>query len=138
MVYNLGFPDAAATPNYTNNRLPFFDRTNSYDLSVTNTTLFHGNWDAFTKTQIFRSDIANHTPVDSLYLVSKPSWFASLTFPPFNPATGYTNLYWTSIPAGWALVNANANGTPQWPDDVGAFSSGISGAVKLNGAVILR
>jgi PKD repeat protein len=133
MIYNLGFPNAAASSTYTNTRPPSTDRVNALDLNVTNTALIHGNWDSFNRAQVWRADIADHNIPNSLYLSSKPSWFGNLAWPPFDPAVGYTNLYWTSIPAGYRFINGVD------PPGVGSNQPpvGQGSAVPLNGGAPL-
>lgn len=60
------------------------------------TMLRHGNWDGYNDAQVWcdtsgepgcQGGSNDHTLPSSLYLASKPSWFADIAWPPVNPAT---------------------------------------------------
>jgi hypothetical protein len=77
------------------------------------TLLNHGNYNSATGTQIWDPAISDHVLPNSLYLSAAPSWFGSLKWPPFNPATGFTGVSTISIPAGYRYVNGtDPGGTP--------------------------
>lgn len=58
----------------------------SGDAQVKATLYRHGNWDSVNRTQLWESSNTDHTLPNSLYLSSKPSWFGTLGWPPFDPA----------------------------------------------------
>ncbi len=103
-IYMFGYP---GTFSYSTTRPPYSvrDKYIALDLNVTNTMILHGNWESKTKTVTWASSIPDRSIPDSLYLTSKPAWFGTLTWPPVEPARGYTNLSFTSIPAGYRYIN---------------------------------
>jgi hypothetical protein len=80
---------------------------NNGDPSVTATIYRHGNWDSFSNTQRWESSNSDRVVPNSLYLSSKPAWFGSLTWPPFNPASPDLADP-TSIPAGYRFIQGIA------------------------------
>jgi len=94
-----------------------------YDSGVSNTIVSHGNWDSYNKTQAWITN--DHTIPSSYYLTAKPSWFPSdMTWPPVDPANGYTNMHARGnyvIPAMSAYTN---NGT--WPTNAAGGGGGSS------------
>lgn len=70
--------------------------------------LVSANWDAVTGGQIFEPLVTSHTLTNSYAYLSKPAFFGSLTWPPFNAANGaaYTNADARElIPAGYRYVH---------------------------------
>lgn len=66
--------------------------------------LTHGNWDYVNDAQIWEATIADHDLPSSYVYSSKPSYFNSLTWPPFDPSNpGAANM--EDIPAGYRLTN---------------------------------
>jgi hypothetical protein len=75
------------------------------DLDVANTLIRKGNYN-YANNAIPAGEATADTIPNSYYLSSKPSWFGSLTWPPFDtasPSSNWTN-YYTAIPAGYRLV----------------------------------
>lgn len=101
--------DPGNVPDWDSNYIYVFGDDGSsgevrgYDTRVTNTMILHGNWDSVTKAVAWSTN-SDHTIPESYYLDSKPSWFYSLDWPPFDSATGYTNRHWSSIPAGYRYL----------------------------------
>jgi hypothetical protein len=114
-IYMLGYPGVYG---YTTNRPPYAGRpvghadADGLDGAVTNTMILHGNWESKTKTQTWSTN-SDHTIPNSYYLTVKPSWFQSdMTWPPINPANGYTNLnFQYTLPAIAAYTNGGNWGT---------------------------
>jgi hypothetical protein len=78
------------------------------DLNVANSMLRHGNYDYLNGSIAWDSGIADHTIPASYFRSGKPSYFANLTWPPFDPASppGYFNDSNISrIPAGYRFVH---------------------------------
>lgn len=97
-VLMLGFPDGTGNGTYTGQRPPTIERSDTLDLYVTNSALFHGNWDSKNAVQSWDADRSNKDLPQSLYLNTKPTWFGNLNWP-FNPTNGWTNLVLeTSVP----------------------------------------
>lgn len=74
-----------------------------YQPQVTNTMIFHSNWDSVLKAVDWGTNSTHELP-NSLYLSSKPNWFGNLQWPPIQTVNGYTNLYEGSIPAGYRFL----------------------------------
>ena len=89
------------------------------------TLINHGNWDVVNQTQIWSTNIADHTIPNSYYLTAKPAFFGTLAWPPIDPSNAtavspmnipaaYRYFYGTNPPAG--SINqpptANASATP--------------------------
>lgn len=74
------------------------------DTQVKATIYRHGNWDSVNHTQLWESSNADHTLPSSLYLASKPSWFGTLAWPPFDPANPGAAAA-IGIPAGYRYFN---------------------------------
>lgn len=129
-VYWLGFPNGSGNGTYTNTRPPSLDRVGALDLNVSNTATFYANWDSYYKSNNFfgRTDICATNLPNSLYLTTAPAWFANLSWPPINSTNGYTNLYYTAIPAGFRFFNG------YWPDEAtGTAPVTFGGGVRLSG-----
>jgi PKD repeat protein len=103
-AFYFGYPNGG-NADYIGTRPPSTDRVNAYDRNVTNTMILHGNWDSKTKSQIWSPSISDRNLPNSLYLSSKPAWFGNLVWPPFDPAKGYSNLDFSSIPAGYRFIH---------------------------------
>lgn len=74
--------------------------SSSYDSLSTNAAIVHGNYDAVTRQIAWSGGIADQNLRSSYYLLSKPSWFGSLAWPPYdprNPSASDPNR----IPAGY-------------------------------------
>ena len=76
-----------------------------YDEGVTNTMIFHLNWDSVNKGSAVAKPGQDTTLPDSLYLTAKPTWFGNLTWPPVSHIVGYTNMTIAAIPAGYRYLN---------------------------------
>lgn len=90
-IYRLGY-DAIATD------------FNNGDTQVKATLYRHGNWDSMNRTQVWESSNTDHTLPASLYLSAKPTWFASLAWPPYDPASP-ASASADDIPAGYRYFN---------------------------------
>ena len=76
------------------------DGDTTRDTTEPGDTLFrHGNYSARTGTVTWDSGMSDHNIPSSLYLASKPSWFGSLAWPPYEPVSGGTASP-EGIPAG--------------------------------------
>jgi hypothetical protein len=101
----------------------------SLDLNVTNTMVWHGNYSRKADAIAWDASISDVTIPPSYYLSSKPSFFRSLTWPPYNPTnTSAAAISMTNIPAGYRYVYGVD------PPEAGAAeppSAVIGGAAKL-------
>jgi hypothetical protein len=80
------------------------------------TLLKHGNYDYFNLATVWDPSISDHVIPDSLYLSSKPAWFAVLPWPPFTPERqdfNPSNL--NKIPAQARYENGPGIGLPYNP-----------------------
>ena len=75
-----------------------------YDTGVTNTLTLKGNYYFFTNAIPAAESLGGLSLSNSLYLGSKPAWFAGCTFPPFEPASPGA-ITTTNIPAEFRYVN---------------------------------
>lgn len=101
VILRLGYPFGG---NNTSSGADAF-KTNlmNIDLLVRSNTLIHANFDYATKKVNYDPAIPDQTPPPSLYLASKPEWFSSAVWPPFDPnRPGEASI--TSIPAGVRFV----------------------------------
>lgn len=76
------------------------------EIEAWDSTLKHGNWDVVTETVIWDGSIADHTIPESLYLPSKPAWFGTLAWPPFNSSNPSAASV-DDIPAGYRYLNGS-------------------------------
>lgn len=107
-----GYPNGTGNASWSGGpRPPFVDRANNFDMNVTNSTTFQGNWDSFHNAQVW--NYAIHSLSNSMYLASAPSWFV-VTWPPFDPSTGTNNIATNMLPAQIRYYSGN------WPDEVGS------------------
>lgn len=107
----------------------------NFDQGVSNTMTFHSNWNSNEKTVNWGTNSTHYLP-NSLYLQSAPSWFYSLSWPPFDPSNGYTNEYWNSIPAGYRFLN-NGSDPPSGGSTTTASASLGTGTLRVtNGKLI--
>jgi hypothetical protein len=117
LIYELGFPNlgnkayttirpATNPPSY----LPpegYIADANAYqqlDLNVKNTILRHGNYDFFTKSQIWDPTISDRAVRTSYFATTKPSWFGALAWPAFD-ATRASTLDSMMIPAQFRYLH---------------------------------
>jgi hypothetical protein len=78
------------------------------DLDVQGTVIDKGNYlYGTTGAAGSMSSLGGDTLPASLFLVSKPSWFGSLAWPPFDPANPNASSY-AAIPAGYRFANNGA------------------------------
>jgi hypothetical protein len=77
--------------------------TRTDDPRVTNTLVRVGNWDAVNGTIVWGTNTVQ-TITNSLAYASKPSWWGSGTWPPFDPNNA-SAANRTNIPAGYRYVN---------------------------------
>ena len=99
------------------------------DDSITLSTLYrHMDYDTVTAGITYNGTNADVTLPSSLYYPSKPSWWGSLTWPPYNPSnTTAAGISPTNIPAGYRLVFGT---NPPTDGGSGGYSSG-SGTVTV-------
>jgi hypothetical protein len=74
------------------------------DLDVEATTLLKANYFYPTRKIPDNESIGADTLPDSLFRASKPDWFGTLAWPPFNPFSPAPTF--TSIPAGFRYINS--------------------------------
>ena len=77
---------------------------------------------------------ADHGIPNSYYLTSKPAFFGSLTWPPFNPAAGLAGASITNIPAGYRFVygtNPPSGSTSNQPPVAVATGTPLNGVAPL-------
>jgi Pectate lyase superfamily protein len=74
------------------------------DLDVAATTLRLGNYYYYSGNIPSDESLGTQTLPNSLYLSSQPSWFGTLTWPPFDPTAPGTPTYDT-IPAGYRYLH---------------------------------
>ena len=102
-IYKLGYADTYNYNNWLGNGLYW---TN--DPGVVTTLYRHGNWDAVTATNggvVWNPTNADHTIPDSLVYSSKPAWFGSCPWPPYDPLNVTSaSIDRTNIPAGRRFV----------------------------------
>jgi hypothetical protein len=83
----------------------FSDGDTSRDSTEPADTVFrHGNYSARTQTVTWDANFSNHTLPASLYRQSKPAFFGTLQWPPFDPNSG-NEADPVDIPAGYRYVN---------------------------------
>lgn len=121
VIYKLGFPNLGNNnysltwgpnnpPDYTSQaeHQSGPDSLQELDLNVKNTMLRHGNFDYKNNSIMWDSSTADHLIPDSYYREVKPTFFGSLAWPPFDPASppGYfDNTSLCLIPAGYRYVH---------------------------------
>lgn len=77
------------------------------DLNVKATILRHGNYDYLNDAVLWDSAISDHTIPASYFRTSKPGFFGSLAWPPFDPASppgAFNDSTLCRIPAGYRYV----------------------------------
>jgi len=106
VIYRLGYPNVA------NNGYDVADVGNPWpaiygltypDATVKNTMLRHGNFDWKNRSIVWDSSISDRTIPNSLYYNSKPGYFGSCPWPPFDPGFP-SQANRTNIPAGYRFV----------------------------------
>jgi hypothetical protein len=78
------------------------------DLNVKNTMIRHGNYDYLNHAIAWDPAIADQTIPNSYFRSVKPSFFGTLAWPPFDPASppgAITNANISRIPAGYRYIN---------------------------------
>jgi Pectate lyase superfamily protein len=109
VILRFGYPNMG-NGDYTSIRPYSTDKVNALDLAVrpsseinngqVGTTLLTGNWDSIHNMIVWDPSITNHALPNSYYYSSKPAYFNSLAWPPFDPANpGSASV--NSIPAGY-------------------------------------
>lgn len=102
-IYRLGYPNIGNN-GFSSTNPPTVADAGGLDPEVENTLLRHGNFDYFNKSIVWDGSIEDHDIPDSLYLNGKPSWFKSLAWPPFDPASP-ADASRDDIPAGYRFLN---------------------------------
>lgn len=69
-----------------------------------NTALMHGTYSFINNSQQWIATNADHNIPTSYYLASKPAWFGSLNWPPYDPANARVTASATNIPAGYRFT----------------------------------
>jgi PKD repeat protein len=86
----LGYAGYTGTYNYASDGSYCLWQIDTSDPLVKSTLIRHGNYDYADLETKWDAGSANHTLASSLYLVSRPSWFGSVVWPPFGPdVSGY-------------------------------------------------
>jgi hypothetical protein len=78
------------------------------DLNVKNTMIRHGNYDYLNHATAWDAAITDHNIPNSYFRTSKPAYFGSLTWPPFDPASppgAFNDSNLCRIPAGYRFVH---------------------------------
>jgi PKD repeat protein len=113
-----------------------------YDTGTVRTMIRWGNWTYRTNDSVAGSGVVFHTnnvadPLDfdipdSYYLATRPAFFGSLRWPPYDPANPSANSL-TNIPAGYryAFGIDPPNGPVNHPPSVNATASPMSGPAPL-------
>jgi hypothetical protein len=73
--------------------------SDAYDTRVTNTMVFHGNFDYVSNSTQWSPSIDSHSLPPSLYLTTKPAFFGNLAWPPFGPSPDGSTVSVQTIPA---------------------------------------
>jgi hypothetical protein len=130
VIYKLGFPNMGnngfsetwgptTPPNYTmqSANQPGGDSHGTggntlqeLDLNVKATMLRHGNYDYLSHSISWDSTISDHAIPGSYFRTSKPDWFGSLAWPPFDPASppgAFNDSNLCRIPAGYRFVHGS-------------------------------
>jgi hypothetical protein len=81
-----------------------YSPSDAYSYTSGMRVLDHGNFDYVTNGQVWESGVADRVIPDSYLYASKPAFFASLVWPPYDPAKPSQGTI-QSIPAGYRLVN---------------------------------
>jgi hypothetical protein len=152
-VYQLGYPNIGNTtfsgtaepttgdwwadwPNSGNLPSGFQER----DLDVSNSLIRKGNYNSINAAVPAGESVGTDDIPQSYYLTNKPSWFYSLTWPPFNPTNAATATYRTnltlsyvSIPAGYLYVyGTNPPADPAPPSGDGGSYVRATNAIIRN------
>lgn len=117
MIWRLGYPNSGNS-SFTGTRPPNA-QTNpgddqSYDKAVEWTLLRDGNYDTKSGTRIYdtNSIAVDHVIPQSFYLSTAPSWWGTMTWPPYNPTnTSAAQIDATNIPAGLRFAGMTSGGT---------------------------
>lgn len=116
-IYRLGYPYIGNNSSSGTANPPTSGNLGAMDMSVkpggAHEAILHANWDAFNKKVIYKAGESATAVPDSYYLTSKPSFFRSLKWPPYDAET-YTTASSTkemlmALPSGYRLV------TGSWP-----------------------
>jgi hypothetical protein len=128
VIYKLGFPNMGnngfsmtwgptTPPDYTSQSAhqPGGDSHGNggntlqeLDLNVANSMIRHGNYDYLNGSIAWDGAITDHTIPYSYFRTSRPSYFGSLTWPPFDPSSppgAFNDSNASRIPAGYRFVN---------------------------------
>lgn len=93
------------------------------DLNVKNTMIRHGNYDHLNHAIAWDGAIADRNIPNSYFRTSKPAFFGSLAWPPFDPASppgDFNDSNLCKIPAGYRFVHgADPAGTASRGDRQG-------------------
>jgi hypothetical protein len=101
-IYRLGYPNMGN--NSYANAAEVLNDSNTYpDANVKGSLVRAGNYDYYSKAMVWDTSITARTIPNSYVYSSKPSYFGSLTWPPFDPANPGSASP-TSIPAGYRYV----------------------------------
>ncbi len=79
------------------------DESYGDDTQTVATIYIHGNWDVVNNAIVWSPTNADHTIPTSLIYASKPAWFGSCPWPPYDPLAPTSNSA-TNIPAGYRAI----------------------------------
>jgi hypothetical protein len=113
VIYELGFPNIGNSFFVSEFPVQIPLNYQSYPLealdhNVANSLLRHANFDYFHRAVVWDPSIPARSLPESLFRASKPSWFGSLVWPPFDPASPpgrFSDTTKQLIPAGYRAVH---------------------------------
>ena len=106
-IYRLGYPNMGNNSSGAAVAIAAYAGTYP-DPTVKSTLLRHGNYDFKSAAIVWDPTITNHTIPNSYFYSSKPAYFGSLTWPPFDPSKPLAASP-TNIPAGYRYINNNVD-----------------------------
>ncbi len=128
-IYQFGYPNMGGNNyagTFTTGGHQMTGEDQRLDYRVELTVYLHGNWDSYNRAVIWKGGQDQDLPA-SLYLTSQPSWWPTnnpdFPWPWMNPVTGYTNLTFASIPAGYKFV---------YGTNPPSFAGGGGSVIKVN------
>lgn len=147
VIYALGFPNAGnweygggtegttigptTPPDYTESP-DVRANAQALDLNVSSTIIRHGNYDYANAAIVWDEGIADHSIPNSLLYASKPTYFGTCPWPPFDPASP-ASANPTNIPAGYRYAygsDPSTEPTPPGPVTLRANTVTVRGTVS--------
>jgi hypothetical protein len=98
VIYRLGYPSSGNNGYGDTYPTGGTNDLNGLDLLVKSNTIIHGNWDYATRAITWSPTISDTNIPNSFYLTSKPSWWDSSPWPPYDPNNA-TSATLTNLPA---------------------------------------